>query len=96
MQNREFDLDVTFDEGDPDLSGYDEQSIRAAIENLPEREQLVMQLYYVEEMNLKEIGEVLGVSESRISQILSAVVKKIRIELQLAPDTPPAPKRKAS
>jgi RNA polymerase sigma factor for flagellar operon FliA len=55
-----------------------------------------MQLYYVEEMNLKEIGEVLSVSESRISQILSAVVKKIRIELKLAPDTPPGTKRQAS
>ncbi|MCE2774146.1 MAG: RNA polymerase sigma factor FliA [Limnohabitans sp.] len=71
-------------------------AVTAAIENLPEREQLVMQLYYVEEMNLKEIGEVLSVSESRISQILSAVVKKIRIELKLAPDTPPGTKRQAS
>ena len=33
MQNREFDLDVTFDEGDPDLSSYSEQSIRAEIVN---------------------------------------------------------------
>ena len=53
------------------------------ISELPEREQLVMQLYYVEELNLKEIGEVLGVSESRISQILSTVVKKLRHELKM-------------
>ena len=53
-------------------------AVTTAISDLPEREQLVMQLYYVEELNLKEIGEVLGVSESRISQILSAVVKKLR------------------
>jgi RNA polymerase sigma factor for flagellar operon FliA len=52
---------------------------------LPEREQLVMQLYYVEELNLKEIGEVLEVSESRISQILSSVVKKLRVQLQISP-----------
>ena len=71
-------------------------AVTAAIEHLPEREQLVMQLYYVEEMNLKEIGEVLGVSESRISQILSAVVKKIRTQLQLVPETASEPKRKAS
>jgi RNA polymerase sigma factor for flagellar operon FliA len=71
-------------------------AVTAAIENLPEREQLVMQLYYVEEMNLKEIGEVLGVSESRISQILSAVVKKIRTQLQLAPESGPESKRKSS
>lgn len=53
-------------------------AVTGAIGDLPEREQLVMQLYYVEELNLKEIGEVLGVSESRVSQILSAVVKKLR------------------
>jgi RNA polymerase sigma factor for flagellar operon FliA len=53
-------------------------AVTGAIGELPEREQLVMQLYYVEELNLKEIGEVLGVSESRISQILSSVVKKLR------------------
>ena len=53
-------------------------AVTHAIGDLPEREQLVMQLYYVEELNLKEIGEVLGVSESRISQILSSVVKKLR------------------
>ena len=57
-----------------------------AIAELPEREQMVMQLYYVEELNLKEIGEVLGVSESRISQILSAVVKKLRGKLQVEPN----------
>lgn len=53
-------------------------AVTQAIGDLPEREQMVMQLYYVEELNLKEIGEVLGVSESRISQILSGVVKKLR------------------
>lgn len=53
-----------------------------AIENLNERQKMVMQLYYVEELNLKEIGEVLGVSESRISQILSETVKKLRKQLK--------------
>lgn len=60
-------------------------AVTDAIAELPEREQMVMQLYYVEELNLKEIGEVLGVSESRISQILSAVVKKLRGKLQVEP-----------
>jgi RNA polymerase sigma factor for flagellar operon FliA len=59
------------------------QSVVDAIEHLPEREKMVMSLYYVEELNLKEIGEVLGVSESRISQILSSVVKKLRVQLQI-------------
>jgi RNA polymerase sigma factor for flagellar operon FliA len=54
-----------------------------AIDQLPERERLVMSLYYVEELNLKEIGEVLSVSESRVSQILSSVVKKLRQNLQV-------------
>jgi RNA polymerase sigma factor FliA len=58
-------------------------AVTDAIANLPEREQLVMQLYYVEELNLKEIGEVLSVSESRVSQILSTVVKKLRTTLQV-------------
>ena len=49
-----------------------------AIDELPDREKLVMSLYYQDELNLKEIGEVLGVSESRVSQILSSNVKKLR------------------
>jgi len=61
-------------------------AVTEAIAELPEREQLVMQLYYVEELNLKEIGEVLGVSESRVSQILSSVVKKLRVTLQIEPE----------
>ncbi len=58
-------------------------AVTDAISQLPEREQLVMQLYYVEEFNLKEIGETLGVSESRVSQILSSVVKKLRGTLKV-------------
>jgi RNA polymerase sigma factor for flagellar operon FliA len=66
-----------------------------AIAQLPEREQLVMQLYYVEEFNLKEIGETLGVSESRVSQILSSVVKKLRGTLKVeVPETEQAPARR--
>lgn len=53
-------------------------SIAAAIENLPEREQLVLSLYYERELNLKEIGEVLGVSESRICQIRSQAAMRLR------------------
>ncbi len=52
------------------------------IKKLPEKEQLVLSLYYDEEMNLKEIGEVLGVSESRISQIHSQAVLKLRTKLK--------------
>jgi len=62
-------------------------ALTEAISDLPEREQLVMNLYYVEELNLKEIGEVLEVTESRVSQMLSAVVKKLRVKLDVEPLT---------
>lgn len=48
------------------------------IKNLPEREQLVLSLYYEQELNLKEIGAVLGVSESRVSQIHSQAMLRIK------------------
>lgn len=51
------------------------------IATLTEREQLVLSLYYEEEMNLKEIGAVLGVSESRISQIHTQIAGKLRAKL---------------
>ncbi|MBX3592324.1 MAG: sigma-70 family RNA polymerase sigma factor, partial [Burkholderiaceae bacterium] len=52
-----------------------------AIERLPERERLVMGMYYEQDMNLKEIGAVLGVTESRISQIHSQAVARLRTQL---------------
>ncbi|WP_437884269.1 RNA polymerase sigma factor FliA [Pseudomonas sp. LRF_L74] len=52
-----------------------------AIANLPERERLVLALYYDEELNLKEIGEVLGVSESRVSQLHSQCAARLRARL---------------
>lgn len=54
------------------------------IDNLPEKEKLVITLYYYEEMTLKEIASVLGVSESRISQIHSKAVMKMRSKLAFA------------
>ena len=61
-------------------------SLVDSIETLPERERTVISLYYVEEMNLKEIGAVLDVSESRVSQILSSSVKKLRHHLNVDGD----------
>ena len=52
-----------------------------AIDSLPEREKLVLALYYDEELNLKEIGEVIGVSESRVSQIHSQAAMRLRARL---------------
>jgi RNA polymerase sigma factor for flagellar operon FliA len=58
-------------------------ALEDSIESLPERERTVVSLYYVEEMNLKEIGAVLEVSESRVSQILSTSVQKLRKHLEV-------------
>ncbi|MGV6816988.1 MAG: RNA polymerase sigma factor FliA [Thiotrichales bacterium] len=54
------------------------KSLATAISQLPEKEKLVMSLYYQEELNLKEIGAVLGVSESRVSQIHGQALARIR------------------
>lgn len=54
----------------------------AAIEALPEKEKLVLQLYYQEDLNLKEIGTVLNVGESRVCQLHSQAVKRIRAKLE--------------
>ena len=58
------------------------ESIAAAIVKLPEREKLVLSLYYEQEMNLKEIGEVLGVSESRVCQIHGQALIRIRATVE--------------
>ncbi|MDX1695237.1 MAG: RNA polymerase sigma factor FliA [Ketobacteraceae bacterium] len=58
------------------------QQLALAITQLPEREQLVLSLYYDEELNLKEIGEVLGVSESRVSQLHSQAAQRLRSRLK--------------
>ena len=52
------------------------------IEKLPEREKLVLSLYYEKELNLKEIGQVLGVSESRVSQIHSQAMVRIKARIK--------------
>ncbi|EAS44564.1 RNA polymerase sigma factor FliA [Photobacterium profundum] len=57
------------------------QSLADAIKTLPEREALVLSLYYDEELNLKEIGAVVGVSESRICQIHSQAMQRLRSKL---------------
>ena len=54
-----------------------------AVSQLGEREQLILKLYYEEDLNLKEIGEVLGVIESRVSQIRTKIILKLRAKLRL-------------
>ena len=82
----------------PDAIVEHEDFMRAvtdAIAELPERDQLLMSLYYVEELNLKEIGEVLGVTESRISQLLTGIVKKLRLSLGIEEKAKSSPKSKS-
>lgn len=57
------------------------KALSKAIAELPERERLVVSLYYDEELNLREIGLVLGVSESRVSQICSQAMLRLRARL---------------
>jgi RNA polymerase sigma factor for flagellar operon FliA len=57
-------------------------SLGEAIESLPEKERIVITLYYYEELNLKEIGEVLGLTESRISQLHSQAVIRLKAKMR--------------
>lgn len=57
------------------------RNLRHLIEHLPERERLILALYYYEELTLADIGQVLGLSESRVSQILKECLVNIRKEL---------------
>lgn len=52
------------------------------IKQLPEREQLILSLYYYEELTMKEIGQILGVNESRVSQLHTRAMLRIRAKLQ--------------
>lgn len=76
---------------DEQIQAFDQQSTHSSIEQdelmeiiqdilhkMSEREQLIIQLYYFEELNLKEISEILDITESRISQIIKTIIKKIR------------------
>ncbi len=57
------------------------EALALAIKNLPERESLVMSLYYDEDLNLREIGEILGVSESRVCQIHGQALNRLKVRL---------------
>lgn len=63
------------------LQGEMRQLLVDAIEELPEKERMVLTLYYYEELTMKEIGLTLGVVESRVSQIHSAAVVRLRASL---------------
>jgi RNA polymerase sigma factor for flagellar operon FliA len=76
---------ATDEDGDPLQtlmnSGF-RSALIEAIEGLPEREKILMGLYYEQEMNLKEIGAVMGVSESRVCQLHSQAIARLRANLR--------------
>ena len=58
------------------------EAVARAIEQLPEKERLVISLYYLDELTMKETGKVLGITESRVSQIHSQAVGRLRAKLR--------------
>ena len=58
------------------------EALIKSIDNLPERERMLMGMHYEQEMNLREIGEVMGVSESRVCQLHSQAVARLRSSLK--------------
>ncbi|MDZ4785060.1 MAG: FliA/WhiG family RNA polymerase sigma factor [bacterium] len=78
-----FQADEVMSTGAPDpltdlLSGEKVGIVARALDRLPEKERLVISLYFYEELNLKEIGEILGVTESRASQIRSRALIRLK------------------
>jgi len=74
-------------ETEPDTRHEDEElraELRKALTELPERQRLILSLYYVEDLTMKEIGQVLGVSESRISQLHAQAIVSLRALLRQA------------
>src|SRR3954468_9666006 len=67
------------------LAQYEQSETRerlvTAIDKLPERERQVMALYYLEELNMKEVGAVLGITESRVSQVHTQAIVRLRAAL---------------
>ena len=69
------------------LKGIEEEQMRTvlreAIQGLPEKERLVVAMYHFEELNFKEIGRVMGITESRVCQIHSKAMMKLRARVRL-------------
>lgn len=75
-------VDVSSDPLQALMNGGFREAVIRAIEALPEREKILMGLYYEQEMNLKEIGAVMGVSESRVCQLHGQAIARMRARLR--------------
>ncbi len=80
------DADLAFQDQSDDafatlVSLQNQEALTSAISNLPERQMLVIQLYFVEELNLAEIAEILGVTVPRVHQIKDQALKSLRADL---------------
>ena len=78
-------LEVAIDPGEGPYQRLERQELREllaeAITELPERERHILALYYHEELTLAEIGEVIGVGESRVSQLRTQAIGRLRSQL---------------
>ncbi len=79
--------DLIFDTSISKLEQLEKAEIRErlakAVDNLPDRERQVIALYYLEELTMKEIGEVMSVTESRVSQLRTQAIGRLRMSLTI-------------
>ncbi|HQO13283.1 MAG TPA: sigma-70 family RNA polymerase sigma factor, partial [Petrotogaceae bacterium] len=76
---------IADDADDPEVNAYKEilnEKLKEAVEELSEKDQLILSLYYEKGLTFREIGEVIGVSESRISQIHTAIIARLKRSLK--------------
>jgi len=80
-----FELEIPAEDGQPDENALREiliERLKGALEKLSEKERIVLSLRFEKELSLKEIAKVLGVTESRVSQIVSVAIVKLRKEVE--------------
>lgn len=85
IDNEEFLPGMVDNHSNPELQFYESRfrdSLKNAIAGLPERERMVVSLYYESEMNLREIGSIIGVTESRVSQLLNQAHARLSARME--------------
>ncbi|SHE88394.1 RNA polymerase, sigma 28 subunit, SigD/FliA/WhiG [Marinitoga hydrogenitolerans DSM 16785] len=84
LTNNEINIKSDINENDPEILAYKDilkTELKKAILSLNEREQLIVSLYYEKDLTFKEIGKILDISESRVSQIHSSIIIKLKKKL---------------